>query len=267
MSIYGIIAAQVLGVAFAPPPPAVVPAKPAIESNAEPPADERAAFERRLEAVDEAMSKVTDLRAKFEQRKHTPLLKKPLVSKGTVVTKGERVRWDTAEPRESTLLVGDGKVRLFYPADKLVEEYPAGEGFKDLAGGPLPRLAVLKQRFEITPMTPKELGVADAPSRLLALRLTPRTEELRNHVASVQVLIDEATPAAIKVVIVDPEGETTEILFSDVKPNVGVSDADVALKLPDGVRISRPLGEETGKSSRPNPGSEPQGESGREGPR
>jgi outer membrane lipoprotein-sorting protein len=214
------------------------------------PADD--AFNKRLEAVDAAMGKVTDLRADFEQRRHTALLKKPLVSKGVVLTKGDKVRWDTATPRASSMVISPSEIKLYYPADKLVEVYPVGEGFKDLAGAPLPRLSVLRARFEIAPLGVKELGGDEGDKNLVAVVLTPKSEEMRKHVVSVKVLIDSSKPAATKVVMSDSEGEETEILFSSVKLNSGVKDDELVLKLPEGVRVSKPLGE--GKGAKKNEG-------------
>ncbi len=205
---------------------------------------QEARFAERLEAVDAAMAKVVNLRADFEQRRRTPLLKKPLISKGVVLTKGEAVRWDTVSPRASSLLIEHGTVQMYYPADKLLEVYPAGEGFNDLAGGPLPRLATLKNRFTVSLLAPKDLGASNEDANLLALQLTPKSEELRKHITSVKVLIDTSRPVAIKVVMTDPEGEETEIVFSNVKINSGVSESEVELKLPEGVRVSRPMGED-----------------------
>ncbi|MBC7835826.1 MAG: outer membrane lipoprotein carrier protein LolA [Phycisphaerales bacterium] len=189
------------------------------------------------------MAQVEDLRADFEQRRHTPLLKKPLVSSGVVLTKGELVRWDTATPHASSLLIGHGSIKLYYPADKLLEVYPVGEGFKDLAGAPLPRLSVLKARFDITPLASEDLGASNEVATLLAVQLTPKSKELREHIASVRVLIDESRPAATKVVMTDPDGEVTEIVFSNVRLNTGVRDDEIDPKMPEGVRVSRPLGE------------------------
>jgi outer membrane lipoprotein-sorting protein len=228
---------------------------PAVPAAASPDGVEAAAedarFAARLAKVDAAMAAVADLRAEFEQRRHTPLLKKPLVSKGTVATKGPRVRWDTTSPRASVLLVGDGLVRLFYPADNLVEEYPAGEGFQDLAGAPLPRLSVLKERFDITQIATSELAPGDESADHLAIELKPKSESLRSHVTSVRVLIDESQPAAIRVVMTDAEGERTEIEFTNVKLNQGVKAEDLELKLPEGVRVSRPLGDRADETKKP----------------
>lgn len=227
--------------------PATAPSGPSPQAPTEPDkrtdaAKEHEQFVKRLEVVDAAMAKVEDLRADFEQRRHTPLLKKPLVSSGVVLTKGTLVRWDTAAPHASSLLVGPESIKVYYPADNLVEVYPVGEGFKDLAGAPLPRLSVLKARFDIARAAPEDPSAIKEDAKLLAVQLTPKSEELRKHVASVKVFIDESRPAATKVVMTDPDGEVTEIVFSNVQLNSGVRDDEMEQKLPPGVRVSRPLG-------------------------
>jgi len=224
-------------------PPASTSPPPAVESTPAAPATtavEAAAFERRLEAVDAAMAGVVDLRADFEQRRHTPLLKRPLTSKGVVVSMGDRVRWDTTAPRPSSLVVGGGSISVYYPEDRLLEAYPVNEGFRDMAGGPLPRLSELRKRFDIAPLTP---GAGESGEKVLEIRLTPKSEELRAHVESIEVVIDEARPAARRVTITDPDGERTEIDFRNVRLNTGVKVGEVELKVPPGTRVSRPLGD------------------------
>jgi len=235
----------------APAPSALAPLTPAEAAKSASDAAAKQQFETRLEVVDAAMAKVLDLRADFEQRRHTPLLKKPIVSSGVVLSMGDRVRWDTVAPRASSMLMGAGEIKMYYPADKLVEVYPVGEGFKDLAGAPLPRLSVLKAGFDIAPLTPRDLGVKDADSKLLAVLLTPKLDDIQKHVTSVKVLIDESLPAATKVVMTDRDGEETEILFTNVRLNGGVKANEFELKLPEGVRISRPLGEGQGALKAP----------------
>ena len=200
-------------------------------------------FDKRLEAIDAAIVKITDLQAEFEQIRRTPLTKKPLVSSGRVRCKGDLVRWDTTKPRESSLLIGHGVIRVFYPEDKLVEEYPVDEGFRDIAGAPLPRLKVLKAKFEVAELATKELGGNDSDKDLLALLLTPKSKELRKYVATVKVLIDMSINAATKIVITDADGDVTETSFRNVKINSGLTTEDVDPKLPLDVRVSRPLGE------------------------
>jgi outer membrane lipoprotein-sorting protein len=218
-------------------------------------------FQKRLESIDAMMAKVADLRANFEQVKRTPLLRKPIVSKGTLVAKGDRVRWETKSPRPSTMVVGRGEVRLYYPDDRLIEVYEAGGDAKDLAGAPLPRLSVLRERFEMSSLSVTALGGAENDPHLIALMLKPKAEELRRHIESVQVLIDESVPVATKVVMTDAEGEKTELSFTSVRLSTGVKDEEVDLQTPEGVRESHPLRKTSPPSGTPaspdKPGSTP----------
>lgn len=231
-----------------PASPATAATQPSSPAAASQPATDasKPTFEQRLTTVDEKMVQVKDLRAQFEQRKKTALLKKPLVSSGSLVCKGESVLWKTTSPRASSMLVEPTKVTVYYPQDKLAEEYDVGARFRDAAGGPLPRLSKLKERFEIAELTPDELKAlgmnADDMKDRVGVKLTPKGEDLRKYVASVRVILDTTVPCADRVIIADPDGDETEIRFSAVRINTEVSDADLALKLPEGTRVSRPTG-------------------------
>lgn len=202
-------------------------------------------FDKRLAAVDAKMAAVVDLRAEFEQRKNTAMLKKPMVSRGTLLCKGETVMWKTLTPRRTDMLVADGTVTILYPTDKLAETYPVGSRFRDAAGGPLPRLSSLKENFDLAELDAKvmaeELGAA-RPADRIAVELTPKSDELKKHIASIRVLIDESVPCADRVVIRDPDGEETELRFTDVRINTGMKDGELKLTLPPGTKTSSPTG-------------------------
>ncbi len=230
-----------------PAPTTLTPqAQPSVVTPAaEPPANSDLAFETRLAAVDAKMAAVVDLRADFEQRKKTAMLKKPMLSQGVLLCKGEKVLWRTAAPRKSDLLVSEGKVTIYHPRDELAEIYPLGSGFKDAAGGPLPKLAKLRESFEFVQIDAAEMVIGASARDLqgrIAMKLIPKTEELKRHVAWVLVLIDESIPCADRVVIVDPEGDETELRFSAIRINTGLKDADLDLKLPQRTKISTMAG-------------------------
>ena len=65
-----------------------------------------AKLESQLQQVDAAAQTVKDLTAHFEQDKFTALLKKPLVSTGTVRGAGSVIRWDTEKPEPCALRGG-----------------------------------------------------------------------------------------------------------------------------------------------------------------
>ena len=86
-------------------------------------AAEDPALSRQLEEIDARGAKIKDFSSDFRQEKFTALLKKPLVSSGLVRVSGQVIRWDTKQP-ENQVLYSDGhEVRMYYPAQKLLEIY------------------------------------------------------------------------------------------------------------------------------------------------
>lgn len=201
-----------------------------------------------LEDIDARAAKVTDLTGDFEQRKFTPLLKKPLVSSGKVRVRGPVVRWDTDKPSPSIMRIDDKELRIYYPDQKVVEVYPIGEDMRRLSSSPLPRLESIRSQFAISRIEAKDLDPDADPAKVVAMRLTPTAPGLKEHITSVRVLIDVASACTLRMEMTDPDGERTLIVFTQVKINPGVAEADVALKVPSGVRELRPL-EGAGSSS------------------
>jgi outer membrane lipoprotein-sorting protein len=217
---------------------------------------EDSALLKRLEAVDARTGDVQDLSAHFKQEKFTALLKRPLVSSGTVRVKGTKVRWDTEKPGPAVLYLDATQIKLYYPKQKLVEIYPIDRRLAELAASPLPRLQTLRQRFWIEQIPLKEFGTdGAADDQQIALRLMPKDASLAEHVKSVRVLLDVKNAHILKAETTDAadEGEDpdrTLITFSDVKTNAGVKDEELNLVVPKGTKESRPLEGVTGGDRR-----------------
>lgn len=189
--------------------------------------------------IDARAARIQTLAADFEQRKYTALLRKPLISAGTVRVKGSAMRWDTRTPEKNVLLVTDKQVEIYYPAQATVEVYPLDQRFADLAASPLPRLAALKQRFAFVQINPAELDKNADPQKYFALELTPLQDELRQHVRRVRVLLDIAGGYIVLAELTDADGDRTLIRFFNLKLNVEVGDLE--LKTPPGTKFERPL--------------------------
>jgi outer membrane lipoprotein-sorting protein len=132
---------------------------------------------------------------------------------------------------------------LYYPDDALIEVYPVESGFRDLAGVPMPQLHLLRKRFDIAPMKVHDMDPTADPDRFLAIALTPKAEDLRDHVTSIKMMIDQFRSVATKVFITGPDGDRTEISFSNIQLNTGMDPARVDLSTPEGTRRVSPLGE------------------------
>jgi len=196
-----------------------------------------------LESMDKRVATIRDLTATFEQRKSSVLLRKPLVSHGTIRARGDAVLWTTTKPRASVMRVAADEIRLLYPEDKLVEVYRV-DGLRDAAGGPLPRLETLRRKFSITRIEVAQLSLPESQMRgaeLLALELIPLDDATRNSLERIRVLLDMQVPCARAFEMIDPEGESTIIIFSNVKTDTGLSEADLELRLPHATREVKPL--------------------------
>jgi outer membrane lipoprotein-sorting protein len=196
---------------------------------------------KRMLDIDARAGKIASLTAGFEQKKYTALLKKPLISSGTIRIKGSTMRWDTQQPGKSVLLVNEHEVRIFYPSPPpgVVEIYTVDQRMAELAASPLPRLAVLRQRFSFQPIATKELDESVDPTKFLAFSMKPSDPSLAQHIQDVRVLLDESAAYIVKAEMTDADGDRTVLQFTDVKVNADTGDLD--LKIPAGAKVTRPL--------------------------
>lgn len=202
------------------------------------PADD---LDTRLDALDARIGAMQTLRATFVQQKHTPLLKKPMESSGTISVKGERTRWDTLKPSPSTMTMDATGLRIYFPEQRVVEVYDLAGDIREFSGSPLPRLAAIRASFDLKPLNASELGSSDADRYLVAMELVPRSETLKEHITCIRVLLDERIPAVRLIEVVDIDGERTEISFHDIETNPTIEDHEVTLEVPAGVRTVHPL--------------------------
>lgn len=193
----------------------------------------------KLAEIDQRAGQIKSLTASFDQQKFTALLRKPLESSGRIRIEGAVIRWDTAQPEPSVLFIDGREVKVYYPNQKTLEIYPLDKRLADLAASPLPRLDVLKERFNIEQIPVADLDKSAAADDFLALRLTPNDESLAEHVKQVRVLLDIHKACIMKAEVTDGDGDRTVLSFKDVQVNADVG--DLSLVVPPGTAVSHPL--------------------------
>lgn len=198
---------------------------------------------QQLQQMDQQLEDLRDMEARFTRYKHTPLLKRPLTSTGRVRVKGSMMRWDTDAPSESTTLMRDGEVRLYQPQAKRLEIYPLQQRFAMFGSSPQPRLTELVQRFDAERRPASELfdAIEEDGEQYLALHLTPRDEQLREHVEAMDVLIDRDAGRIQRLRLDHGGAESVEYRFTDLRVNVGLEDDVFEMDLPEDVQVVRPL--------------------------
>lgn len=195
----------------------------------------------RLKEIDRRAGRIKDLSATFEQQKFTALLKKPLVSSGRVRVAGSTMRWDTAKPDPTIMVIDEREMRLYYPRQKTVEVYPINQKMARLAASPLPRLDVLRKHFKVEEIPAREMNQLAEGPKFLALLLTPIDSALREHIDQVRVLLDADSAYILRAEMIDPDGDRTVISFADIQLNLDIKPDDLKLMVPEGAAITRPL--------------------------
>jgi len=212
---------------------------------------------QRLEEIDARLGELESMRARFRQTRTIPMLRRPMESSGTLLWLRGAIRWDTAEPAPSTMLVREHEIRLYYPDAEILELYDtgganAGEGLPAQARtGASPRLAQLLERFEIEEVSPARFE-NPPEGELLALELTPLDDELGERLERVLVLIETGVPMARRVRIESADGEVTEIELFRLRLEPPVTEEEMEIEVPEGTLISRPMSGELGET--PGPG-------------
>ena len=201
------------------------------------------AFEQQLREINARGLKIKDLTADFVQEKQSPLLRKPLVSRGTVAAKGDTSRWDTIVPEPTRMTCDPHLLRIYYPDRHVCEEYPVAARLGMLATSPLPSLDVIQQNFTLSPDAGDGLLAPNGPPNLVAARMDPANDDVRKYIDHARVLLDPARGLALALEMVDPDGERTLIRFSNIKTDVGLTDDAVRLDLPANMKIVHPLGQ------------------------
>ena len=207
------------------------------------PATRPSAFEEQLEAIDRRAGEVADLTANFVQEKRSPLLRDPLISRGTVRARGGVALWDVVEPEPSRMSIDPQALRVYYPRQKTLEEYPVRGQLGMMAASPLPRLRAIRQSFRMMPDDGAGLSpaIGERAASVRAVRMEPADAELKQFVDHARVLLDAERGLVLVFEMTDPDGERTLIRFTNLRPNAGLDEGELKLTVPAGTKVVRPL--------------------------
>ncbi len=176
-----------------------------------------------------------DLTADYVEEKFSVMLTKPLVSTGRVFVKGDRTRWHTMSPHDSTLFTNQSEIAIYFPERKVMEVYAVDRRLRSLVVSPVPNLDTIREQFSI------EIIEQDRSKSILNLRLTPLGKSLSDYIEEVRVTVDMTVGLAKRVEMIDPTGDRTVVTFTNIRTNVGLTDSDVARHVPVATTIIRPM--------------------------
>jgi outer membrane lipoprotein-sorting protein len=137
--------------------------------------------------------------------------------------------------------IGNGIAQIYYPKLQTIQEYKLGgkyqaafEQFYVLAFGGSGKDLV--QNYDISYVGSEALDDVKTSH----LQLLPKIPDVRKSVTKLDLWLTESDVSPAQLRLSQPSGDTTTFVYSNVKLNPKISDSDLKLKPPKGVRIEHP---------------------------
>jgi outer membrane lipoprotein-sorting protein len=160
---------------------------------------------------------VTSVQAEFVQKKHLPILAKPLVSEGVFYYQAPRsLRWEYRSPVQSILAMHDGRLRRFVSS--------GASGFSEESGAGLEAMQVVMEeitqwlagRFDDNPMFQTHLE----PGKSIVL--VPKDAAIQKVIQRIVLDLGQQPGVIESVTIYESENAFTRLTFSNTVLNAKI---------------------------------------------
>jgi outer membrane lipoprotein carrier protein len=177
----------------------------------------------------EVQEKTKDFSADLHQEKKLSLMKEKIVSRGRIrFKKPDKVSIEFFHP-ESSQMVFDGKtVLLYYKEEKLAERY-------SLRSNPMAERYLL---FSKDPFQEKlaEWRILEDRESFLVMEIIPKVKD--PLFVKTRLRVSKKDWMVIGMEMIEKNGDTTSIRYSNMKVNIGLTDSDFEIHLPKDVKIT-----------------------------
>ena len=182
-----------------------------------------------VKRLKEVQEKTKDFSADLHQEKKLSLMKEKIVSRGRIrFKKPDKVSIEFFHP-ESSQMVFDGKtVLLYYKEEKLAERY-------SLRSNPMAERYLL---FSKDPFQEKlaEWRILEDRESFLVMEIIPKVKD--PLFVKTRLRVSKKDWLVIGMEMIEKNGDTTSIRYSNMKVNIGLTDSDFEIHLPKDVKIT-----------------------------
>jgi outer membrane lipoprotein-sorting protein len=171
-----------------------------------------------LHDLQQKMSTLKSVCLAFTQERQLKLFSEPLKSEGMMlIDEPDQIRWETIAPFQSILLASHKSVAQFEQNDGKWEKLKLG--FPELLKRVMDQMVLMNQG-KLDALT-ADFTITVATNRSLAvLTLVPKDENVRAMLASLEVRMPPDFSATREVVMHEPGGDFTRIIFTRERRNV-----------------------------------------------
>ncbi len=177
------------------------------------------------------LGSVDTLCAEFVEERHISILTEVMTSRGILFfSKPDRIRLEMTQPYKSILLAAGDSVARYEFVDGRWQKLDAGDAAAaavvtgQIAAWLAGRFSDSTNVFDIT----AQFGAEDQ------VVLTPKNAKLAEAISSIALTLTSAHDGVTSVLVTQPDGDFTRMVFSDVRKNIALDAAlfDTSLDVP-----------------------------------
>ena len=188
---------------------ALLAANPALQPVADP--------QPILQDLQRKMSSVRSVYLEFTQERHLKLFIEPLKSEGVMlIERPDKIRWETTAPYQSILLANRQSVAQFEREDGVWKKLKLG--FPQMLKRVMDQM-VLMHQGKLDALT-SDFKIAVATGAVAVVTMVPRDTNVLSMLSSLEIHLAPDLSATREVVMNEPSGDLTRILFLREKREV-----------------------------------------------
>jgi len=199
---------------------------------------------RVLASIDQAGKRLTDLTADIKQTKVTLVVNDTSTETGKLFLKrlkdGNRTKLEYEKPEVKTLLIDKGKVLIYEPKIKRLQEIDLGKNRAQaefLLTGVGQSSANLTTTYDVKFL--KEESINGVKTSLLELK--PKSGKVSAMFTQIWLWIDPATGLPIQTRLTESSGDYLTFQLENIKINPKLSDKTFKLDVPNDVQKIKPM--------------------------
>lgn len=171
-----------------------------------------------LADLQQKMSTLKSVCLEFTQERQLKLFSEPLKSEGVMlIAQPDQIRWETTAPYQSILLANHKSVAQFERTDGEWKKLKLG--FPQMLKRVMDQMVLMNQGKLDALMADFTISVA-TNSTVCVLTLVPKDENVRGMLSSLEIRMLPDISATREVVMHEPGGDLTRIIFNRERRNV-----------------------------------------------
>lgn len=170
-----------------------------------------------LADLQQKMSSLTSVYLEFEQERRLQLFAEPLKSQGVMmIDRPDLIRWETTAPYQSILLGARKSVAQFEQTDGQWKKLKLG--FPQMLQRVMEQMTLMHQG-KLDALT-SDFTVSVATGHVAVVTMVPKDKDVRSMLAALEIHLEPDLSATREVVMREPGGDFTRIIFRREKRGV-----------------------------------------------